>query len=203
MFAYIMLGLVIIVSIIRFYKNRVRLRTLFKTLSKKEWLQYITVFLFAWAVTFTIIIGGAKLTNTLDLGWISTILGIVIILIALSIASFIFEKLVPEKVKAFYNWKNLEFIANIKTMQQGFYGALKEKSAPNFSILRKLFRFNATLVVLNLSLIIENKIYAYISISIYLKSQFTMHVEAQKRDFTAPRSFFCAILRKTFLFCAV
>ena len=103
MFAYIMLGLVIIVSIIRFYKNRVRLRTLFKTLSKKEWLQYITVFLFAWAVAATIIIGGAKLTNTLDLGWISTILGIVIILIALSIASFIFEKLVPEKVKAFYN----------------------------------------------------------------------------------------------------
>ena len=103
MIARIMLGLVVIVSIIRFYRNRARLRTLFKTLSKKEWLQYITVFLFAWAVAATIIIGGAKLTNTLDLGWISTILGIVIILIALALASFILEKLVPEKVKAFYN----------------------------------------------------------------------------------------------------
>ena len=103
MFAYIMLGLVIVISIIRFYRNRARLRTLFKTMSKKEWLQYITVFLFAWAVAATIIIGGAKLTNTLDLGWISTILGIVIILIALALASFILQKLVPEKVKAFYN----------------------------------------------------------------------------------------------------
>ena len=103
MIAHIMLVLVIIVSIIRFYKNRARLRTLFKTLSKKEWLQYITVFLFAWAVAFTIIIGGAKLTNTLDLGWISTILGIVIILIALALASFILDKLLPEKVKVFYN----------------------------------------------------------------------------------------------------
>ena len=103
MIAYIMLGLVIIVSIIKFYRNRERLRTLFKTLSKKEWLQYITVFLFAWAVAATIIIGGAKLTNTLDLGWINIILGLVIILIGMSIASFIFEKLLPEKVKAFYD----------------------------------------------------------------------------------------------------
>ena len=79
MFAYIMLGLVIIVSIVRFYKNRARLKAFFKTLSKKEWLQYITVSLFAWAVAATIIIGSAKLTNTLDLGWINTVLGIIII----------------------------------------------------------------------------------------------------------------------------
>ena len=105
MFAYIMLGLVIIVSIVRFYRNRARLKTFFKTLSKREWLQYITVFLFAWAVAATIIIGSAKLTNTLDLGWINTVLGIVIILIALAIAGVILEKLLPEKVKAFYNWK--------------------------------------------------------------------------------------------------
>lgn len=105
MIAYIMLGLVIIISIIRFYRNRARLKTFFKTLSKKEWLQYITVFLFAWAVAATIIIGGAKLTNTIDLGWISTILGIVIILIGLSIAGVILEKFLPEKVKVFYNWK--------------------------------------------------------------------------------------------------
>jgi len=100
-----MLGLVIIISAIRFYKNRARLKTLFKTLSKKERLQYIIVFLFAWAVAATIIVGGAKLTNTLDLGWINIILGLVIILIGVSIASFIFEKLLPEKVKAFYNGK--------------------------------------------------------------------------------------------------
>ena len=47
-------------------------------------------------------------------------------------------------------------------MQQGFYGAKNKKSAQNFSILRKLFRFNTTFVVLNRSSIIENKIYAYI-----------------------------------------
>ena len=105
MFAYIMLGLVIIVSIIKFYRNRERLKTFFKTLSTKECVQYITVFLFAWAVAATIIIGGTKLTNTLDLGWINIILGLVIILIGVSIASFIFEKLLPEKVKAFYNGK--------------------------------------------------------------------------------------------------
>ena len=98
-----MLGLVISVSIIRIYKNRARVRTLFKTLSKKEWLQYITVFLFAWAVAVTIIIGGVKLTNTIDHGWIDNILGFIIILIGLILARFILDKLLPEKVKAFYN----------------------------------------------------------------------------------------------------
>lgn len=105
MISYIMLSLVIIISIIRFYKSRARLRTLFKTLSKKECLQYMTVYLFACAVAVTTVLGGAELTNTIDLGWIDTILGIIIILIGLTLARLILEKLLPEKVKAFYNWE--------------------------------------------------------------------------------------------------
>lgn len=98
MIGYIMFGLVLVLSIIKFYKNR----TLIKQFSKKGWLQYIVVFLFAWLVAAIIIIGGAKLTNSIQTGWVNDILAIIIILMALASAGFIMNKLVPEKLKAFY-----------------------------------------------------------------------------------------------------
>lgn len=98
MFGYIMCGLILIFSIKKFYKGR----ALFKQLSKKEWLQYIVGFLFAWLVAVIIIIGGAKLTNSIQIGWLGTILGIIIILIGLASAGFIMNKTLPEKLKEFY-----------------------------------------------------------------------------------------------------
>lgn len=98
MIGYIMFGLVLVLSIMKFYKNR----TLFKQFSKKEWLQYIVVFLFAWLVAAIIIIGGAKLKNSIQTGWVNDIVAIIIILMALTSAGFIMNKLVPEKLKAFY-----------------------------------------------------------------------------------------------------
>lgn len=98
MFGYIMFGLLLIFSIIKFYKSR----ALFKQLSKKEWLQYIVGFLFAWLVAVIIIIGGAKLTNSIQIGWLGNILGIIIILIGLACAGFILNKTLPQKIKEFY-----------------------------------------------------------------------------------------------------
>ena len=98
MIGYIMFSLILIFSITKFYKSR----ALFKQLSKKEWLQYIVGFLFAWIVAIIIIIGGAKLTNSIQIGWLDTILRIIIILIGLVSAGFIMKKTMPGKLKEFY-----------------------------------------------------------------------------------------------------
>ena len=98
MIEYIMVGLLLILSIMKFYKSR----ALFKQLSKKEWLQYIVGFLFAWIVAAVIIIGGSKLTNSIQISWLDNILTIIIILIGLASAEFIINKTLPEKLKEFY-----------------------------------------------------------------------------------------------------
>ena len=101
MFTYIILVLIITISIIRFYRNR----AFFKTLSKKEWLQYIAAVLLACTIVVTFIFVGAELIEPIEIGWINTILRIVIIFIGLGIAGFLLEKWLPEKVKALYKWK--------------------------------------------------------------------------------------------------
>lgn len=98
MIEYITVGLLLILTIMKFYKSR----ALFKQLSKKEWLQYIVGFLFAWIVAAVIIIGGSKLTNGIQIGWLDNILLIIIILIGLASAEFILNKNLPEKLKEFY-----------------------------------------------------------------------------------------------------
>ena len=98
MIEYIMVGLLLIFSIMKFYKSR----ALFKQLSKREWLQYIVGFLFAWIVAAVIIIGGSKLTNSIQTSWLDNILTIIIILIGLASAEFIINKTLPEKLKEFY-----------------------------------------------------------------------------------------------------
>ena len=98
MIGNIMFGLLLIFSIMKFYKSR----ALFKKLSKKEWLQYIVGSLFAWIVAVIIIIGGSKLTNSIQIGWLDNILAIIIILIGLASAGFIMNKTLPEKLKEFY-----------------------------------------------------------------------------------------------------
>ena len=98
MIEYITVGLLLILTIIKFYRSR----TLFKQLSKKEWLQYIVGFLFAWIVAAVIIIGGSKLTNSIQTSWLDNILTIIIILIGLASAEFIINKTLPEKLKEFY-----------------------------------------------------------------------------------------------------
>ena len=76
--------------------------TLFKELSKKEWVQYIVGFLFAQLVAANIIITGVKLTSTILMGWLNNSLAMFIILMGLASAGFIMNKLTPEKLKAFY-----------------------------------------------------------------------------------------------------
>ncbi|WP_427107814.1 hypothetical protein [Lysinibacillus xylanilyticus] len=98
MIGYIMFVLLLIFLIMKFYKSR----ALFKQLSKKEWLQYIVGFLFAWIVAAIIIIGGSKLTNSIQIGWLDNILTIIIILIGLVSAGFIMNKTSPGKLKKFY-----------------------------------------------------------------------------------------------------
>ena len=76
--------------------------TLFKELSKKEWVQYIVGFLFARLVAANIIITGVKLTSTILMSWLNNSLAIIVILMGLASAGFIMNKLTPEKLKAFY-----------------------------------------------------------------------------------------------------
>lgn len=99
MIGFIITGLLLIFSIMKFYKSRV----LFKQLSKREWLQYIAGFLFAWIVGVIIIIGGSKLTSSIQIDWFDNVLAILFILIGLSSAGFIMNKTLPEKLKDFYS----------------------------------------------------------------------------------------------------
>ena len=99
MFGFIMFGLLLIFSIVKFYKNR----RLFNQLSKKEWIQFIATLLFAWAVASIVIIGGAKLTGTIQIAWLNKVLAIIFILIGLNFAGFIMNKTLPIKLKEFYS----------------------------------------------------------------------------------------------------
>ncbi|MGE7952492.1 hypothetical protein [Lysinibacillus xylanilyticus] len=99
MIGFIMVGLLLIFSILKFYKNR----GIFKQLSKKEWLQYIVGFLFAWAVAAIVIIGGSNLTDIIQIAWLNKVLAIIFILIGLAFAGFIMNKTLPEKLKEFYS----------------------------------------------------------------------------------------------------
>ncbi|MEX3745554.1 hypothetical protein [Lysinibacillus xylanilyticus] len=99
MIGFIMVGLLLIFSILKFYKNR----GIFKQLSKKEWLQYIVGFLFAWAVAAIVIIGGSNLTDIIQIAWLNKVLAIIFILIGLAFAGFIMNKTLPEKLKEIYS----------------------------------------------------------------------------------------------------
>lgn len=99
MIGFIMCGLLLIFSIVKFYKNR----ELFKQLSKKEWLQYILGYLFACAVAMIVIIGGKNLTDMIQIAWLNKVMAIGFILIGLSFAGFIMNKTLPVKVKEFYS----------------------------------------------------------------------------------------------------
>ncbi|WP_274307185.1 hypothetical protein [Solibacillus daqui] len=99
MIGNILLGLFLIFSIRKFYKNR----AIFKKLSKKEWLQYIVGLLIAWAVAMIIIIGGSNLTEIIQITWLNKVLAIIFILIGLSFAGFIINKTLPEKLKELYS----------------------------------------------------------------------------------------------------
>lgn len=99
MMGIIMFGFLLIFSIMKFYKNR----GIFKQLSRKEWFQYVAGFLLAWAVAGLVIIGGSKLTDTIQIAWLNKVLAIVVILIGLALAGFMMNKTLPEKLKQFYS----------------------------------------------------------------------------------------------------
>lgn len=99
MFGLIMCGLLWIFLIMKFYKNR----SIFKQLSKKEWVQFSVGFLVAWAVAVIVIIGGSNFTDTVQIAWLNKVLAIVFIFIGLALASFIMNKTLPEKLREFYS----------------------------------------------------------------------------------------------------
>lgn len=98
MISKILLGLLLIFSVMKFYKNR----NLFKQLTKKEWLQYIAGFLGAWVVAIIIIFGGVNLTEQIENVWLSKMVAIVFILIALALGGIILKKILPKKLNDFY-----------------------------------------------------------------------------------------------------
>ena len=99
MFGFIMFALLLIFSVVKLYKNR----SLFKQLSKKEWIQFIVGFLFAWAVAAIIIIGGSKLMDIIQIAWLNKVLAIIFILIGLAFGGLIMNKFLPKKLKEFYS----------------------------------------------------------------------------------------------------
>ncbi len=99
MIGNIMFGLLLIFSIMKFYKNR----AIFKELSKKEWLQYILGFLFAWIIGAIVIIGGSNLTDIIQIPWLNKVLAIIFILFGLALGGFIMNKTLPEKLKEYYS----------------------------------------------------------------------------------------------------
>ena len=98
MIGKIMFGLFLILSTMKFYKNR----NMFKQLTKKEWVQYTAGFLCAWVVAMIIIFGGTNLMKSIQSAWLNKVVAIVFILIGLSFAGFIMKKTLPEKLKDFY-----------------------------------------------------------------------------------------------------
>ncbi|MEK3763307.1 hypothetical protein [Solibacillus sp. FSL K6-4121] len=94
-----MSGLLWIFLIMKFYKNR----SLFKQLSKKEWVQFSGGFLVAWAAAVIVIIGGSNFTDTVQIAWLVNVLEIAIILMGLALAGFIMNKTLPEKLREFYS----------------------------------------------------------------------------------------------------
>ena len=99
MIGKILLVLFLLFCIMKFYKNR----NLFKQLTKKEWLQYITGFLCAWAVAAIIIIGGSNLTDNIESVWLNKMIAIGFVLLGLTLAGIIMKKTLPEKLKDFYS----------------------------------------------------------------------------------------------------
>ena len=85
MIGNILFGLLVIISIIKFYKNRAT----FKQLSKKEWLQFIYGFLVAWIVAIVVIIGGKNIIDLIQITWLNKLLAILLILIGLTLAGLI------------------------------------------------------------------------------------------------------------------
>lgn len=99
MIGYILTGFLLIFAIRKFYKYRAT----FKQLSKKEWLQFGSGFLLAWAGAVFIIIGGSNITDKIEITWLKNLLEIGVILIGLALAGIIMNKVLPNKIKEFYS----------------------------------------------------------------------------------------------------
>ncbi|MEK4629113.1 MAG: hypothetical protein ABS944_03225 [Solibacillus sp.] len=98
MFECTLLGIILVLTIVKFSKNR----TLFSKLNAKEWMQYIVVVLTSIAICISIVIAGKGYVSNLNIGVSVIIINIVFVLIGLIVAGFIMKKFLPEKVKSFY-----------------------------------------------------------------------------------------------------
>ena len=90
--------LFLILSVTKLYKNK----TFFQQLSKREWGQYIVVFFFAWCIAALVIFSGTALINAIKVDWVRYLAFIIVILVALQMAGLFMNKLVPQKLRAFY-----------------------------------------------------------------------------------------------------
>lgn len=91
--------IILFLTIVNFYKNR----HTFKQLTANEWAQYIIGLIVSVGVAVGIILIGKWMTNSISIGGVKVTIQIVIILVALLIAGFIFNKTIPEKIRELYN----------------------------------------------------------------------------------------------------
>lgn len=98
MIANILLGLFLILI---FYRSRAKL----KNLLIKEWLYYLIGLFVSISICLAVIKLGKFVTNEVSVSWIRYFIQLIFIIIGLLFASFIFEKVLPDKLKEFYNLK--------------------------------------------------------------------------------------------------
>ena len=95
MIAFIVLGLLSISVFKKMYKSR----DILKSLSKKEWLQCIVSYSVAFAAIAIIFSFSSKLMDSVQVGWLRSILHNIINLIGLVFVGFMMQKLSPEKLR--------------------------------------------------------------------------------------------------------
>ena len=96
---YIFVVIFVLFTIYKFYKNR----QLFKEMNKKEWSQYAASIIVAITIAYMVILGGAKLLDVWAVERGIQLYKIVVTIIGLLCASYFLDKLIPAKIRAFYD----------------------------------------------------------------------------------------------------
>lgn len=101
MITNILLGFLFLFLILKLYRNRVKL----KNLLIKEWLCYLISLFVSITVCLVFVKLGKSITYVISVSWIRYFIQVIFIIIGLLFAGFIFEKMLPEKLKEFFYLK--------------------------------------------------------------------------------------------------
>lgn len=94
----VLLIALLFITAYRFYKHRDQ----FKQLTNQEWKKYIIGFVAAWGSAVVIIFSSAWLLDALHVQSYRFIFGVFFIVVALFVASAIFERFVPNRLRTMY-----------------------------------------------------------------------------------------------------